>query len=392
MSSPLPYGDLNKDGAPEVFVISTVDNYQASESRRVTTVRALSGKSGRRLWSMTNPDSRITNNARALLECCPDVNGDGRPDVFLSYALDDKLAGEQRRRLYWLGILSGRSGTILWQDEIAGTDSSSGPFRPQFADLDGDSLSDLTLVLPLFKTTNRDRSEYRLDARRGRDGSLLWSWLCGAYPSAWQRDDGRAEEYPDFPDPSWRLGDLDGDGKPEVVFWEEATATVCALDAANGQVRWRSPPLGCRVGRSMDICVADLQGDGRLSVAVACSLPAAAGSNPTEIAIFAVQDDSLQSRSSTIVQGEVECLRNYDLDGDNVEELVVVWVAALNDQSSRLLVRACRGDFDHLLWERPAAHDVGLPFAVIAHEPRSTSVDTRLAGRLFADTRLTELT
>ena len=62
----------------------------------------------------------------------------------------------------------------------------------------------------------------------------------------------------------------------------------------------------------------------------------------------------LASQSSTIVQGDVECLRSYDLDGDNVEELLVVWVAALNDQSSRLLVRACRGDFDHLLWERPA--------------------------------------
>ncbi len=114
---PLPSGpDLDGDGVPDLVWAS----------HRQAAVLALSGKTGQVLWCFQAPlpklppDSRFTDEAASTgialgVAVLPDVNGDGIPDLVVTFA-SQKQADRSMPR--WVEAISGRTGTSLWHHDL----------------------------------------------------------------------------------------------------------------------------------------------------------------------------------------------------------------------------------------------------------------------------------
>jgi len=179
-----------------------------------------------------------------------DVNGDGRDDILCAVGWYERPAGDPFARPWRL-----HPETALR--------SASSPFV--VADVDGDGRNDLVWG-------------------KGHDYGVYW-WQQGP-PSA----DGTTTWTEHLIDDSWSQAhslawaDLDGDGKGELVTGKRvrghggrdpgATEGACLYyydwDAADGRfLRYTISAAGEGVGTGMQICVADLNGDGRPDIAVA---------------------------------------------------------------------------------------------------------------------------
>jgi hypothetical protein len=103
-AEPYALGDFDGDGTADVLALLPKDG------RWPGPVVAVSGRSGRRLWTArgfpTRPDEG-KNDHGVDLQCLPDCDGDGRPDVALGYDLDGRL-GKDRTV-----VLSGRTGHLI---------------------------------------------------------------------------------------------------------------------------------------------------------------------------------------------------------------------------------------------------------------------------------------
>jgi len=102
--------------------------------------------------------------------------------------------------------------------------------------------------------------------------------------------------------------DLDGDGRPEVVW---GASDLVALDAATGALRWRAPGAG-RMWASP--AVADLDGDGRPEIAV--------GRERDELTVYAATGAPLWT-AHPFGAGEVRTVALGDLGGDGKLSIVV---------------------------------------------------------------------
>ena len=113
------------------------------------------------------------------------------------------------------------------------------------SDINGDGFPDLLVG---------DEGTNTLYAFDGKSGSLLWKFKTGGAVSS-----------------SPAIGDIDGDGKPEVVFGSDDNY-LYILDGTNGNLKWKyqtgndiesSPALG-DVDRNGKIDIAVASGDGYL--------------------------------------------------------------------------------------------------------------------------------
>jgi len=114
---PLPNGDVDEDGIPDVFVLGQTDRKGRKEDTAVA-LHALSGSTGDEIWQTTLPRElwrRVFHWGSPDLHygpllACPDVDGDGCSDVYL------RLMWEQRETKtwgVWRAVVSGRRGRLL---------------------------------------------------------------------------------------------------------------------------------------------------------------------------------------------------------------------------------------------------------------------------------------
>jgi outer membrane protein assembly factor BamB len=217
--------DVDGDGRAEIV---------ATFAGGVTAFR----NTGQRLWSRTFPRG-------GWLFAVADVDGDGRVEVLAGSANPSQLI-----------VLDGRDGAVLsaWTfDDFVG-------FGGKLCDVDGDGRPELIMFA---------NKAYR---NRGENGAALTfsagaerpARLWGGQPTA-QWFNLHCRPYP-------VIGDVDGDGRPEVVFitkWPGASKyaermIVACLDAATGEVKETCDYDGHRPYGALQI--ADLDGSGRMSV------------------------------------------------------------------------------------------------------------------------------
>ncbi len=182
-----------------------------------------------------------------------------------------------------------------------------------FGDLDGDGGLDAVLVLS--QTTGAGR-EIGLVAMSLRDGVQLWS---------------RSVRDPYGLDPARevRIGDLDGDGRAEVVVLEKSSEesknelAVRAFDGRDGKARWLwksgvAPELHSNL---QSIALANLDGSGTKSVCVSHVVSRGARGRRR---IVVLDKDGEERARRDFVSSAADALKVGDSNGDGREEVLVL--------------------------------------------------------------------
>ena len=270
----MPAGDLDRDGMPDVLV-------RRGRSRRgidppaSLPLEILSGRSGRQLWSAGSipplgfPSVGYCRIVRTEARVCEPGKP---PDLIVVYELP---GGNVQMRL---ARLSGRDGGFVW-DALLFKQQPGAIMafadEPAFGDLDGDGCLDATLPLhfvfpisggpPGARSTSCGRS-------RSRHGKLLWR--RPGPPGVVNRID-------------FGVGDLDGDGRAEVVlstvlpgpFRQRGRGFIelTALEGNDGSTRWtwRDDYVVDTESVIPHFALGDLDGKGRKEVCI--SLPGETG-------------------------------------------------------------------------------------------------------------------
>jgi outer membrane protein assembly factor BamB len=363
--------DLNADGKLDVA-------FGSLDSR----VYALSGTDGASVAGWPQPTSGAINSSPAVA----DVSGDLRPDLFIGSG----VAGDRTGALYSFDNL----GHVRYRRALPDNDyTSGGPVHssPALGDINGDG------VLEASVGALEVKSLWSVRASDGAPitGHELFYWDDSIFASPALADvngDGRTDviaggdSTPGGPvdhrggmvravDSSGRslwefrindivrsspaVGDIDGDGRLEVVFGagdyyhgSDATA-VFAVDAATGRLKWRRTTDGITDGAP---ALADINGDGRLDVAIATflSLPVRAGDRPLPVqggSVYALDGRTggdlsgfpQRAGAGPVIGGIVTA----DIDGDGGQDLVVpagAFIAAFSGKTGALLFHLAEGD------------------------------------------------
>jgi hypothetical protein len=242
---PLPDGDLDGDGVPDVIVRK--HNWQSESTSNRDPVRpaiqVLSGRNGRLLWSAGplrppfesfgestvnwyRPLTIEPNTPPDLLvqHFCPLTKGGVIPTgPWTSPQGQDRLAR-----------ISGRTGQVVWDIAVADQFVTHGPGEPRaippaIADVDGDGIKEA--VITVRQNKNSRPSAYVLKVISLREGAMRWSHeSLGGLPEL------------DLPLVQIAEGDL---GQPGTLYviGESAAQTdnlpdLRALDGRDGSVRW----------------------------------------------------------------------------------------------------------------------------------------------------------
>ena len=245
--------DLDGDGAPDLLVGMTggvgfgstdIAALRGDDVKSIPVLlRAISGRTGRRLWTAEEvpaPAGRGAIFARPKAARRVDLDGDGTPEVAAVIHIDGPFGPSPRLDQLWLMVFSGRDGRLRWRQllaEQASNHTSEGLQRfapaPRFAKLDGEADRDIVLAVPV--PTEAGRVGVELRAFGGRDGRPLWSHHLPP------RVPGLAQ--PGAALPELAVGDLDGDGVPDLVAVDHVP------DPSDGRIARLSGPREFRLVR-----------------------------------------------------------------------------------------------------------------------------------------------
>ncbi len=383
-SFPAPLGDFDGDGLADLLITRDLRFWDierdAAEFMKNKTVpllmQAVSGKTGQRIWGgpkWTLPDelrpasteaSSAAWQAARMNQISPstiravDLDRDGQPELLMTLRLSGQQPDKQggvtpvSHQEMQLTLIDSRRGTVRWSEpctELLGKGGEHLSTVAQLlldasADLNGDGTLDI-LLLTATKAPD-DSSVGNIQAYSGRDGKPLWK--PDTRPWAW---------FNTHSDAMPQVGDLDGDGRPEVVSLESKQPQVVkVLRGDTGETRWtwtrtRAP------GNTMDASV----------LIVGAHTTAASSEGQTAAArmqrLVAVTIDEAGNDKDLVLldhAGQIVDRTHYnsnllwahDLDGDGYPELL---------RSGHNKITASHGLTD-TLWEWSHAPEFGYGF------------------------------
>lgn len=237
--------DLDGDGVPDLLLAA--GTVFLPQKRPI--VMALSGRTGAEIW---RSDFLVQRTEGAALLECRDLDGDRHVEIVFAAATDygqphrSYRVGTNDAQL-WLAVLSGRDGRLRWTRPLTEIQAqNNGEMRYElnrlrleaaYIDLDHDRIEEI--VLPAQRTPAA--APLDLYAYDGGDGQPLWQFPL---PTFHDIRDSFSDALPAA------AGDLDGDGRPEVLALTlthaagdrrlgDAKLQLHALDGETGGVRWR---------------------------------------------------------------------------------------------------------------------------------------------------------
>ncbi|MBI2166624.1 MAG: VCBS repeat-containing protein, partial [Candidatus Omnitrophica bacterium] len=234
--------DMNGDGKPD-HVRTWKESSGGNNGTRVQV--ALNNGSG--FDTSVYWDNTTTGRFTSYKQQVIDMNGDGKPDLVQTYKGTDGT--EVRVRI---NNGSGFNGASYW-DNTNGTDYSSGDWKLQLVDMNGDGRLDYALT---YKGTSGTRVRVRLNNGSGFNSVTVWDSTTGInYSSSlWTQ----------------QLVDMNGDGMLDHVltYKDEGTNTGTRLKVAlntgsgfSAMSVWENTPTGKYTGWTQQLI--DMNGDGK---------------------------------------------------------------------------------------------------------------------------------
>jgi hypothetical protein len=318
-SSPMPAGDLDGDGTPDVIVQEDNSEPPARvlRGRATLPVLVLSGRTGRPVWvAGPLPLDFEAHGYSGVQWAGPQVIEPGTaPDVVVRHHSPFSKASPTPPPANapiedHLARLSGRTGRILWDVPLAARPTPFGAFNGNippsiFEDLDGDGGLDALLLV--LSTAGAPNPGFDAKAVSLRDGRVLWSQYVPVANSMWT--------------PRVMTFDTDNPKRPAVALYhstnegDKIAVSVRAMDGADGKPRWTwTTPADLNSGYSM--LAARLAGDCRRRVCLAIAGP----DGDRRILVLGADGRETLRRELPRDQKESFIPTVIDLDGDGRDE------------------------------------------------------------------------
>lgn len=232
-----------------------------------------------------------------------DLDGDGKADLAVANGYENTLS--VFRNVSTAGSLTAASFAAPFK--LAAGPGQNSPYRVVAGDLDGDGKLDLVALSPGGNSVSVFRN-------RGTPGALS----AGSFAAR-----------QDFPTGNLPHGlavqDLDGDGKPDVVTanWSGGTLSVLRNTSAGGTLSFAGPVEFVTGPGAQDVALGDLDGDGKPDVAVANRTARTVSVFRNSSAPGSLTADSLAPRVDLPGLPDPIAIALGDLDGDGRLDLAV---------------------------------------------------------------------
>ena len=316
-------GDVDGDGVPDL--LAGAPQWDDDESTPLEPwgqspgyALVLSGADGSLLFALQGESlvDELADRFGAAVAGPGDLNGDGVPEIAVGEPSADIEGGLPQLGAGRARVYSGADGSPLWSVVGDADRQGAGHALAAPGDLDGDGVPDLLVGVPVSDGPGVDQFDL--------GGVLFVSGATGLARFI-------QPALPDFErlgSTVAALGDLDGDGVPEVYATPSAPnkldgtpqpGEVVRYVPAKGEGRRVVADLGMR--HAKEILVADLDGDGRDELYV--SVEAAEGGNLEVKRYDAGSDPEAGVVVVTLADPMCRFLTAGDVDGDGRRELVI---------------------------------------------------------------------
>ncbi|MDE3236302.1 MAG: VCBS repeat-containing protein [Bacteroidota bacterium] len=289
-------GDLDGDGKPDLAVVNHTDN-TVSVYRNTSSSGSITGSSFAAKVDFTTGTSPTT-------VAIGDLDGDGKPDLAVTNGSDATVSIFRN---------TSSSGSITSSSFAAKVDFTTGtsPYTVAIGDLDGDGKPDVAV-------SNEGSNTVSVLRNTSSSGSITSSSFATKV------------DFTTGPQPtSVVMGDLDGDGKPDLTIVNYSSSnTISVLHNTSGIGSITSSSFASKVdfttgAQPTSVAIGDLDGDGKPDLAVANLIGQTVSVLRNTSSSGSITSSSFASNVDFTTGSSTYSVAIGDLDGDGKPDLAV---------------------------------------------------------------------